>query len=467
MMAVAQSFGAAQVVTGSCHMLKIEKGPRILVDCGMFQGNDEEARNYDPFGFNPKKVDILLVTHAHLDHVGRIPKLVKEGFDGTIVATKPTMELARIVMLDAARLMEEEYRTLYRKAQRRGEEKKVRKPLYTTEDVEEVFLRVHLYAKYDMPIRLAKGVKATFRDAGHILGSATVQIDFKEKNRRKSVLYSGDLGNKNDIVMKRIEPVERADTLFIESTYGDRNHKSMEETIREFKDAVIATLHRGGNVLIPSFAIERTQEILCILKQMYLKKELPRCKIFVDSPMAVKATHIFSKYHNQLSPLCNRFYKEDGDIFGFSRVRFVTRVEDSKKINKIEHGAIIIAGNGMCNGGRILHHFKNRIWNPKNSVLIVGFQAKGTLGRQIVDGAKWITIYGEKIKIAARIYTINGFSAHADQRGLIRWIRDIDGLKSIFVVHGEPDKQWVFKKVLKRKVGKKAHIVKFGEKLYI
>jgi metallo-beta-lactamase family protein len=466
-MAIVRSFGAAQVVTGSCHMLKIKKGPRILVDCGMFQGNDEESKNYEPFGFNPKKVDILLITHAHLDHVGRIPKLVKEGFEGIIVATKPTMELARIVMLDAARLMEEEYRTLFRKAQRRGEEKRVPRPLYTTEDVEEVFMRVQLYARYDKPLKIAKGVYATFRDAGHILGSATIELNFKEDGKRKSVLFSGDLGNKNDIVMKKISYVDRADTLFIESTYGDRNHKRIDETIRDFKKAVISTLHRGGNVMIPSFAIERTQEVLCILKQMYLDKELPHCKIFIDSPMAVKATHIFSKYHNQLSPRCNRFYFEDGDIFGFPWVRFVTDVEDSKKINDIEKGAIIIAGNGMCNGGRILHHFKNRLWNKKNSVLIVGYQAEGTLGRRIVEGAKWVTIYGEKIKVAAKIYTINGFSAHADQKGLIRWMRAIDGLKRIFIVHGEPKSQRVFKKAIEKELGKHAHIVKFREKLNV
>ncbi len=466
-MAIVRSFGAAQVVTGSCHMLKIKKGPRILVDCGMFQGNDEESKNYEPFGFNPKKVDILLITHAHLDHVGRIPKLVKEGFEGIIVATKPTMELARIVMLDAARLMEEEYRTLFRKAQRRGEEKRVPRPLYTTEDVEEVFMRVQFYARYDKPLKIAKGVYATFRDAGHILGSATIELNFKEDGKRKSVLFSGDLGNKNDIVMKKISYVDRADTLFIESTYGDRNHKRIDETIRDFKKAVISTLHRGGNVMIPSFAIERTQEVLCILKQMYLDKELPRCKIFIDSPMAVKATHIFSKYHNQLSPRCNRFYFEDGDIFGFPWVRFVTDVEDSKKINDIEKGAIIIAGNGMCNGGRILHHFKNRLWNKKNSVLIVGYQAEGTLGRRIVEGAKWVTIYGEKIKVSAKIYTISGFSAHADQKGLIRWMRAIDGLKRIFIVHGEPKSQRVFKKAIEKELGKHAHIVKFREKLNV
>jgi metallo-beta-lactamase family protein len=464
-MAFVQSFGAAEVVTGSCHLLRIESGPRILVDCGMFQGSCEEAKNHEPFGFDPKKVDVLLITHAHLDHVGRIPKLVKEGFDGIIVATKPTFELAQVVLLDSARLMEEEYRTRYRKAQRRGEEKKVSQPLYTTEDVEDVYLLAHIHAEYDKPLKIAKGVKVIFRNAGHILGSSTVEVSYKEEDVEKNVVFSGDLGNKNDIVMPFIENVSRADTLFIESTYGDRNHKNIEDTIAEFKGAVRKTLLNRGNVIIPSFAIERTQEVLCVLKDMYRKRELPHCKVFVDSPMAIKATHLFSKFHRELGPKCNRFYEEDGDVFGFPYLHFTSDVEESRKINEIEKGAIIIAGSGMCTGGRILHHFKNRLWNERNCVIFVGFQAEGTLGRYIVDGAKWVRIYREDIRIRAKVYTINGFSAHADQRELIEWMEHFKKLGNICLIHGEREKQLVFKKMIKKRLGKKAHIVKPKEKI--
>jgi len=406
-MAYVRSYGAAEVVTGSCHMLRLENGVTILIDCGMFQGEQEEW-NYGPFGFDPKKVDILLVTHAHLDHVGRIPKLVKEGFDGIVVATKPTLELAQVVLMDSARLMEEEYKTRFRKAQRS-----------------------------------------------------------KERGRTKRVVFSGDLGNRNDIVTPYVADVPKADTLFMESTYGDRNHKSLKKSVEEFKEAVRQTLINRGNVIIPSFAIERTQEVLCVLKQMYRDRELPHCKIFLDSPMAIRATHLFSKYHLELGPVCRRFYKEDGDVFGFPWLRFTSDVEDSKRINEIERGAVIIAGSGMCTGGRILHHFKNRLWNDRNSVIFVGYQAEGTLGRYIVDGAKWVRIYNEDIRIRAKIFTINGFSAHADQREMIEWMGRFESLGNICLVHGERQKERIFRKAIRKKLGKKAHIVRFKEKIFL
>ena len=464
-MATVRSYGAAQEVTGSCHLFKLKNGLRILIDCGMFQGEDADEKNAQPFGFDPRKIDVLLITHAHLDHVGRIPKLVKEGFDGVIVATKATFELAQVVLLDSAKLMEEEYRTRFRKAQRRGEEKRVVPPLYTTEDVEETWLLTHIHAKYDKPLKIGRGVRVEFRNAGHILGSATITNSYKEAGMEKTVVFSGDLGNRNDLVMPYIENVSRADTLFIESTYGDRNHKDTKETIAEFRDAVRRTLLNRGNVIIPSFAIERTQEVLCILKDMYRKRELPRCKVFLDSPMAIKATHLFSKFHRELGPKCNQFYREDGDVFDFPYLHFTCDVEDSKKINEIERGAIIIAGSGMCTGGRILHHFKNRLWNERNSVIFVGYQAEGTLGRYIVDGAKWVRIYREEIRIRAKIYTINGFSAHADQKELISWMKQIKKLGRIFLIHGEKEKQTVFKKSIKKRLGKKAHIVRPKERI--
>lgn len=465
-MAYLCSYGAAEVVTGSCHLLRLKNGLRILVDCGMFQGREEE-RNEKPFGFNPKKVDILLITHAHLDHVGRIPKLVKEGFDGIIVATGPTMELAHVVLMDSAGLMEEEYRTRYKKAQRRGEERLVPKPLYTREDVENVFMLTHIRARYDKPLKIAKGVYAIFRNAGHILGSATVEIGFSEEGESKKIVFSGDLGNRHDIVTPYVADIPRADTLFIESTYGDRNHKSIKKSKEEFKSAVRETLINRGNVIIPSFAIERTQEVLCLLKEMYRDRELPHCKIFLDSPMAIKATQLFSKYHAELGQVCRRFYKEDGDVFGFPWLRFTSDVEDSKKINEIERGAVIIAGSGMCTGGRILHHFKNRLWNRRNSVIFVGYQAEGTLGRYIVEGAKWVRIYNEDIRIEAKIFTINGFSAHADQKELIGWMGRIGHLGRICLVHGEREKERIFKKAIRKELGKKAHIVRFKERIYL
>ncbi len=464
-MAFIQSFGAAEVVTGSCHLLQLDSGQNIMIDCGMFQGQHEKE-NYEPFGFDPKEVDILLITHAHLDHVGRIPKLVKEGFSGRIITLGSTFDLAEVVLLDAAHLMEEEFKTRMRKAQRRGEEDKVPLPLYRVEDVEAAYDLPSVYVSYDEKVTIGKDVTATFRNAGHILDSATIEINFIEEGKTKTVVFSGDLGNHNDIVMPDPVSVKKADTLYIESTYGDRNHKGIEESVKEFKEAITDTLLSQGSVMIPSFAIERTQEILCILKQMYDDKELPVCKVFLDSPMAIRATNLYNKYHQELSKCCNDFLKRDGTIFEFPYLHYTLKPEESKKINE-EDSCIIIAGSGMCTGGRIQHHFKNRIWNPKNSVIFVGYQAYGTLGRKIVEGVKSINVYHEKVNVNAKIYTINGFSAHADQSELLEWMQGFDDLGKVFLIHGEKEKQVIFKEEIKKHMSNSVHIVKEKEKIYI
>ncbi len=465
-MAVIHSYGAAEVVTGSCHLLQIEKGPNIMVDCGMFQGVVEK-RNFEPFDFNPADIDILLITHAHLDHVGRIPKLVKEGFRGRIVTLRSTMDLAEVVLLDSAHLMEEEYRTRFKKAQRRGAEASVREPLYGVDDVKAVYDLSIEYAEYDEEVELAKDVKAIFRNAGHILDSATIQIDFIENAEAKRIVFSGDLGNRNDMVMHDPVFVREADTLYIESTYGDRNHKGIKESEDEFKEVIVNTLLNGGNVLIPSFAIERTQEIMCILKQMYYEKELPECKIFIDSPMAIRATRLYDTYRQELSRCCNEFLERDGSVFEFPYIHYTLKPDDSKKINEIESGCIIIAGSGMCTGGRILHHFKHRLWNEKNALLFVGYQAEGTLGRRIIEGERHIHIYHEEVVVRASVHTINGFSAHADQNGLIDWMEHFERLGKIFLIHGEFEKQKVFREAIEKRLGKRAHIVAPEEKVYI
>ena len=464
-MALVQSFGAAEVVTGSCHLLQLENGLKIMVDCGMFQGHVEH-KNYQPFGFDPKEVDILLITHAHLDHVGRIPKLVKEGFQGRIITLHSTFDLAEVVMLDSAHLMDEDHRTRFRKAQRRGEEDKVKPPLYTVDDVYDVYNLPLVYAKYEEEITLGKDVTAVFHNAGHILDSAIIEIHYIENGEKKTIVFSGDLGNHNDMVMPVPDTVKQADTLYIESTYGDRNHEGIKQSEEEFKQIITDTLLSQGNVLIPSFAIERTQEILCILKTMYDNKTLPPCKIYLDSPMAIRATRLYDSYHEELSKCCNDYLKRDGSIFEFPYVHYTLTPDESKKIND-ENGCIIIAGSGMCTGGRILHHFKNRIWNPKNAVLFVGYQARGTLGRRMMEGVESVKIYHEEIKVNARVHSISGFSAHADQSELLEWIKDFENLNKIFLIHGEKDVQEVFRKVIEERTEKKAHIVKEEEKIHI
>ena len=465
-MATVISYGAAEVVTGSCHLFSIDGGPTILIDCGMFQGQQEDM-NYQDFDFDPKEVDYLLVTHAHLDHVGRIPKLIKEGFRGKIYATEATRDLAEVILLDSAKIMREDYLTNYKKAQRRGKEDKVKPPLYEESDVEDTFnLSWHLM-EYDTKQMLEDGVFVTYKDAGHILGSAFIKIEHQEKNQQKSILFSGDIGNDNDMVLPPLSECKHTDYLYVESTYGDRDHQSVQDSINEFKRVIIETMNRWGNVIIPSFAVERTQELLCILKEMHDRKELPECKIFLDSPMATRATDVYRKYSQLLSKECQDIKAKDGTIFDFENLIYTLDVEASKAINDIDRRAIIIAGSGMCNGGRILHHFKNRLWNRKNAVIFVGYQAVGTLGRHIVDGARWVKIYHEDILIKASIHTINGFSAHADQSAIIKWISQIQDLKTVYLIHGERDKEVILKSVLHNALHQKAHIVKPQEVIYL
>ena len=465
-MAILQSYGAAEVVTGSCHLLQLHNGITLLVDCGMYQGI-VEARNYEAFGFDPSDVDFLLITHGHLDHVGRIPKLVKEGFKGTIVTHKSTMDLAEVVMIDSAHLMKESYKTKYRKAQRMGKEKEIRIALYTESDVRAVFQQSMIFTSYDKQLDLGNGIFVNFKNAGHILDSAVIEVMFEENGLKKIVVFSGDLGSDDDLVMPSPDIIEEADVLFIESTYGDRNHKGVKESDKELQEVILETFKKEGNVLIPSFAIERTQEILCLLKQMYDRGELPVCQIFLDSPMAIRATEIYKNYHEELSQCCNDFLKRDGTIFDFPYLHYTLRVQDSMNINAVDSHCIIIAGAGMCNGGRILQHFKHRLWNVRNAVVFVGYQVQGTLGRKLIDGAKKINIYGEDVIVKAKVHTINGFSAHADQNGLIEWMSKFKKLEKIFLIHGERDKQEIFQKEIERRLGKKSHIVKYGEKIGI
>jgi len=465
-MATVISYGAAEVVTGSCHLLELESGKRILVDCGMFQGGEED-RNYDAFGFNPAEIDFLLLTHAHLDHCGRIPKLVKEGFSKTFVATQATIDLAEVIMLDSAKIMQEDYETRFKKALRRGSEREVKPPLYGEDDVRDALTLTRIMPEYDEPFELCKGVRVTYRNAGHILGSAFIEIAYEEEGRSKTIVFSGDIGNDNNMVMPDLAPCPSADYLYVESTYGDRDHQNALQSTEEFKQVIINTLMDWGNVIIPSFAVERTQEILCILKEMYEKDELPQCKVFVDSPMAIRATEVYNRHSDMLSEKCRKIKARDGSVFDFPLLTYTPDVGESKAINQVDSRAIIIAGSGMCTGGRVLHHFKHRLWNRKNALIFVGYQAVGTLGRLIVDGRRWVKIYHEDIRIEASVYTINGFSAHADQSGILAWIKGIKGLQRIFLIHGEEDKQDVFKKVIEEQLHKKAHVVQPKEVIYL
>ncbi|WP_333805337.1 MBL fold metallo-hydrolase [Sulfurospirillum sp.] len=464
-MAKVTSYGAASMVTGSCHLLEIQS-VKILIDCGMIQGELWKS-NYEPFPFDVTSLDYLILTHAHIDHIGRVPKLIKEGFRGEIISTNATLDIAYIMLLDSAGLLQEEYETQLRKALRRGDESTVQEPLYTKEHVEQLFSKKMHRIQYEEVVTLAPFAKLTFHNAGHIMGSAFVEFNYEEDTLHKSVVFSGDLGSKNRLLLNNLSTIEHADTLFIESTYGDREHRALDESVKEFKEAVMQTLEEGGNVVIPSFALERTQEILWLLHQMHQSGELHNCHVFLDSPLAIEATKIYQKYPAQLNQTLGLRVSLGDDPFSFPELQYTPRKKDSMDINEVEKRAIIIAGSGMCNGGRVLHHLKQRIWNPKNAIIFVGFQVKGTLGRDIIDGEQFIRIYGEDIKVRAKLYTINGLSAHADRADMLAWIKHIKGLNTIYLIHGEIDKLELFKAYLKENVESKVHIVKKAESIYL
>jgi len=430
--------GADRGVTGSCHLVECA-GRRILVDCGLYQGGRElEEENAEPFGFDPAKIDYVLLTHAHLDHCGRLPLLFKRGFRGEIVTTAATRELSRLVMLDAAHLQEEEARRRAHGSVHHGKHTHPVSPLYSILDAFNVLDSFGRTAVYSQPVELAQGIRATFFDAGHILGSASIFLELEEQGPRRSVLFSGDLGNVGRPILRSPVTPLKADVVVMETTYGDRLHKPFAPSVEEFYEAVTDTFKRGGNVFIPTFALERAQEILYFLREGVEKGTLLRStQVYLDSPMAISATEIFERHPECYEPKTAELFREGRDPFHLPGLHFVRETTDSMAINRIGGGAIIMAGSGMCTGGRIRHHLEHNLGREECSVIFVGYAATGTLARHLIDGAKEVRIHGEEISVHARIHTINGFSAHADQAELLAWHGQIGGPKRTFLVHGE------------------------------
>ncbi len=429
--------GADREVTGSCHLIECN-GKRILIDCGMFQGSrDLDEDNAEPFDFDAKAIDFLLLTHAHLDHCGRLPLLAKRGFRGEIIATAATRELARLVMIDSARLAEEEAAHRARHNSRQNGEAAANQPLYTLLDamnVQDFFGRV---ATYREPIEVAPGIRATFLDAGHILGSASIFLELQEGSEKRRVTMSGDIGNSGRPLMNPPTLPPESDVVVMETTYGDRNHKPYDVSVAEFYKAIDETFARGGNVIIPTFALERAQELLFALHDAIAKSRLaPAVQVFLDSPMAISATEIFRRHFECLSPEAVSQFRNNDDPLNLPGLHFTDETADSIKLNTIRGGAIIMAGSGMATGGRVRHHIRHNIWRRETGIVFVGFASQGTLARLIIDGAKTVKLMGEEIPVKAKVYTINGFSAHAGQAELLSWQAPSKAART-FLVHGD------------------------------
>jgi len=431
-----QFHGAAREVTGSCFLVLCGE-QRLLVDCGLIQGAPaDEARNRRPFPFDPARLDAVVLTHAHLDHSGRLPLLVKAGFSGPVYTHRATRDLCRIMLTDAALLNEKDAGHENRRRLRRG--KRLVEPLYSRPDADRA-MRQFQALDYSVEREILPGVRLRLQDAGHILGSAIVELWLEENGARRKLVISGDLGHAGAPILRNPRAVRDADLVVLESTYGDREHRSWDETLAELGEVFREARQSRGNILIPAFAIGRSQELLYFLKHHAREWGIGHWTVFLDSPMAIEATEVYGRHWKLFDAEASRRRKRHGDPFTMPNLHFSRTAAQSRAINRVLRGAIVIAGSGMCDGGRIRHHFKHNLWRESCHVIFAGFQARGTLGRRIVDGAQTVKLWGDTIRVGARIHTVGGLSAHAGQSGLLEWYRNFAQRPPVVLVHGEPE----------------------------
>lgn len=426
--------GAAGVVTGSCHHLRVG-GQQMLLDCGLFQGGrEEEARNVERFPFDPRGIDAVVLSHAHLDHCGRLPLLVRRGFDGPIYSHPASIDLVRVLLKDAAYLQQADAERENRRRARRGEASI--EPLFDITDVEAVMNQMRPL-EFERAETILPGVTVALLPAGHILGAASVVLDLVEGEQRRRVVFSGDLGPKDTTLLRDPQPPEHADVVLLESTYGDRNHRSRDATLQEIGEVLDVAWDAGGNLLIPAFAVGRTQELLALFAAHRNEWKLDRWRIFVDSPMAIQATAIHTRHADLFNDAAREFIAGRDLHALLPNLHETPDTQQSMQLNNIKRGAIILAGAGMCTGGRILHHLRHNLWRSQTQVMIIGYQSQGTLGRRLVDGAEMVRIYGEDVRVRAGIHTVGGLSAHAGQDELAGWYGAIAGRPPVYLVHGE------------------------------
>lgn len=461
-------LGAVKGVTGSCHLIEF-KDKKIMLDFGLFQGKDDKLNDEMP-EVNPGDIDYLLLSHSHIDHSGRIPLLVKNGFKGTIYCSKPTYELCKIMLLDSAHIQEMEAEWKNRKAKRSGRRQIA--PLYTQDDATDSF-QYFKPVLYEQIINLDEEITIRFTDAGHILGSSIIEMWFNNDGEEIKVVYSGDLGMKERPILKDPTKIETADYVIMESTYGSRVHKNIEHREEELINIILKTVRRGGSVIIPSFAVGRTQELIYELNKYYdshlneigtKENELKKIPVYVDSPLASKATEVFKKNTNVFDEEAKNYIMSGDNPLEFQNLHFTHSPEESKRLNFSTEPKIIISASGMCDAGRIKHHLKHNLWRKECSIVFVGYQAEGTLGRRILDGEKNVKIFGEEIHINAEIYNVEGFSGHADKIGLINWLKNFkEKPKMIFIVHGEIESKKSLTDEIHNTLGFKCIIPEYGK----
>lgn len=464
-------LGAAKLVTGSNYLIET-KNCKFVMECGMFQGSKSIGRlNYQPFTYNPGDIDFMLLSHAHIDHSGRIPKLVKDGFKGKIYCTKATEDLCSIMLPDSGYIQEMETKWDNRKRKRSG--KKLREPLYTVEEAKKS-IKHFRPVLYDQTIKINEEITVRFVDAGHILGSAIIELWIKEDGKEIKLVFSGDLGRRNRPILRDLSRIQKADYIIVESTYGNKKNHPSENDAGELISIINNTVKKGGNVVIPSFAVERAQDIIYELNKYYdesiksVDKDFLQVPVYIDSPLTVSATEIFERNPDCFDEKTLELIKAGDNPLDFRNLIFTRNVEESKQINKTPESKVIISASGMCSAGRIKHHLKHNLWRNESSIVFVGYQAEGTLGRRIKEGEKSVKLFGEEIQVNAKIYTLDGFSGHADKEGIMWWLEGFENKpKKIFIVHGEEEASREISKKIEEELNIVTYIPELGDTLIV